>query len=163
GRSRFWRLRFDDVTNPQAGGTVEMLLDGTGPYEMFDNITVDHAGHVLLQEDPGNQPYVARVWQYDIANRELIPVAEHTRSLFAPGGSQFLTQDEESSGVLDLSGILGPGYYALDVQAHFTNPDPALVEGGQFLILNTNAPTATLTDGVLKVQGTINNDQITVS
>jgi hypothetical protein len=49
-----------------------------------------------------------------------------------------LTQDEESSGVIDVSAILGSGWYLLDVQAHY-NPDPSdpeLVEGGQLLAMH---------------------------
>ena len=33
---------------------------------MLDNIAVDTRGHVMLQEDPGNQAYLARIWQYEI-------------------------------------------------------------------------------------------------
>lgn len=36
GKSRLWRLRFDDPANPAAGGTIDMLLDGTeGPKMML--------------------------------------------------------------------------------------------------------------------------------
>jgi hypothetical protein len=31
-----------------------MLLDGTGPQQMLDNITVDGDGNLILREDPGN-------------------------------------------------------------------------------------------------------------
>jgi hypothetical protein len=56
---------------------------------------------------------------------------QHNSGYFAPGGAQFLTQDEESSLVIDTSGIFGPGWFLIDVQAHFS--DPELVEGGQYL------------------------------
>jgi hypothetical protein len=49
------------------------------------------------------------------------------------------------------------------VQAHYTNTDPALVEGGQLLLLDTNAAAATLKDGVLTVTGTPNDDQLAVT
>jgi len=45
------------------------------------------------------------------------------------------TQDEESSGIIDASDILGRGWFLLDVQAHKLSADPELVEGGQLLAL----------------------------
>ena len=138
--TKLYRLRFNDAANPAAGGTVDQLLAGTetgGTSErphMFDNITVDRRGHVLLQEDPGGQNYVARIWQYDIASDTLTEVAHHDPDRFAPGGSKFLTNDEESSGIVDAEKILGKGWYLLDVQAHYAQPNP-LVEGGQLLAL----------------------------
>jgi hypothetical protein len=50
------------------------------------------------------------------------------------GAAGFLTQDEESSGVIDMAGILGPGWYLLDVQAHYAK-DVETVEGGQLLAM----------------------------
>jgi len=141
GFSRLWRLTFNDASNPAAGGTIDMLLAGTedggtgARYHMLDNITVDGRGRVIAQEDPGNQAYVARVWQYDPASDELTQIAEHDPARFAPGGSAFLTQDEESSGVIDLSGILGEGWFLLDEQAHYPT-DEELVEGGQLLAVH---------------------------
>jgi hypothetical protein len=103
---------------------------------MLDNIAVTAGGQILLQEDPGNQPYVAKLWMYDIASGKLALVARHDPARFVTGGPGFLTQDEESSGVIDASGVLGQGWYLLDVQAHYAKSDPALVEGGQYLALH---------------------------
>src|SRR5262249_59825210 len=66
GRSKLFRLRFTDLTNPQAGGTIDVLLDGTEGQQMFDNITIDAQGHVYLLEDVGNNPRLGKVWRYDI-------------------------------------------------------------------------------------------------
>ncbi len=143
--SRLWRLHFADPANPAAGGTISMLLDGTetgGTPErlhMLDNLTVNGRSQVILQEDPGNQPYLARVWLYDIASDTLTQVAEHDPARFAPPTPAPFTQDEESSGVIDASGILGAGWYLLDVQAHYPDPDPELVEGGQLLAMHISA------------------------
>ena len=52
-----------------------------------------------------------------------------------PGAPAFLTQDEESSGILDVSNILGEGWFLLDVQAHYPN-GAELAEGGQLLALH---------------------------
>ena len=140
-QSKLYRLRFADPANPAAGGTVDQLLDGTetgGTAErlhMLDNITVDARGNVMLQEDPGNQPYLARIWRYDIKRDALTEVATFDPALFSPGAASFVTQDEESSGFIDATDILGQGWYLLDAQVHKTNPDPELVEYGQLLAL----------------------------
>jgi len=54
--------------------------------------------------------------------------------------STFLTQDEESSGIIDASDVLGNGWYLLDVQAHLKSADPELVEGGQLLAMYIPTP-----------------------
>ena len=116
--SRLWRARFDDISNPAAGGTLDELLDGTEGQHMFDNITVSRRGDLILQEDPGNQAYVARIWRYYPSTDKLVEVAHHDANLFAPGGNAFITQDEESSGVIDASGLLGDGWFLFDDQVH---------------------------------------------
>lgn len=114
GDTRLWKLTFDDIAHPELGGKIEVVQGSPAalPGEMFDNVTVNSNSDVLLQEDPGNQAYVAKVWQQDASTGDLVQIAAHTRSLFDPayGGADknFLTQDEESSGIIDLSGILGP-------------------------------------------------------
>ncbi len=130
GNSRLYRLRFADVRNPAAGGTITMLLDGTEGPQMMDNLTVDRTGHILIQEDPGNQAYLARVWSYDIAADVVTAIAEHDPARFAPGAAGFLTADEETSGIIEASGILGPGWFLANVQAHYAIAGE-LVEGGQ--------------------------------
>lgn len=137
GRSRLWRARFQNRMDPTAGGTITMLLDGTEPQQMLDNMTIDRSGHVLLQEDPGNQTYLAKIWQYTIATDSLKLIAEHNPAFFlaSAGDARFITQDEESSGIIDAERLLGPGWFLFDVQAHRTNPDPELVEYGQLLAL----------------------------
>ena len=135
GRSRLWRLHFDTLANLAAGGHIDMLLDGTEPQQMMDNITITKRGQVVIQEDPGNQAYIAKIWRYSIENDTLNLIAEHDENRFLPGGFEFLTQDEESSGIIDLSDILGEGWFLLDVQAHYSLAGE-LVEGGQLLALH---------------------------
>jgi hypothetical protein len=140
GNSRVWRLRFDDPSNPAGGGEIDMLLKGeedggtSEKHRMLDNMTINRHGQLVLQEDPGNQAYLARIWLYDIASDKLTEAAHHDPARFAPP-SPALTQDEESSGVIDVSSILGSGWYLLDVQAHYNPGDPELVEGGQLLAM----------------------------
>ena len=112
-----------------------MLLDGTEPHEMLDNIAVTRRGQVLALEDVGNNAHIGLVWRYSIGEDTLNPVSEHDSDLFAPGGANFLTQDEESSGIIDVSDILGDGWFLLDVQAHYGIAGE-LVEGGQLLALH---------------------------
>jgi hypothetical protein len=141
GRSRLWQLHFTDPTNPGAGGTISMLLDGTEPdgpdrFHQLDNLTANERGRLVIQEDPAGQAYLARVWQYDLALDMLEEVAEADPSRFKPPTPPPFTQQEESSGVIDVSDILGEGWYLLDFQAHYTNDDPELVEGGQLLAMH---------------------------
>lgn len=177
GSTRLWKLTFDDITQPEAGGVIEIAFDSPAavPGEMFDNLTVNASGDVLLQEDPGNNPYLAKIWQFDASTGDLIEVAQHNPALFGAAAIDLYpeipgiqgTQDEESSGIIDLSHILGPGYYLADAQAHYSftvadDPTGELVQAGQLLVINTGAASATLDVDALIVQGTINDDAIEV-
>ena len=141
-KSRLWRLRFVDPANPALGGTLDMVLEGPsttvnpdGP-KMMDNITVSSRGQILMQEDPGGQDHIAKIWRYSIAKDSAEIIAQHDPNRFAPGASGFLTRDEESSGIIEVSDILGQGWFLLDVQAHYNPGDTELVEGGQLLLLH---------------------------
>jgi len=139
GQTRLFRLRFDDVTRPELGGQIDIVVDSgpTVPGEMFDNMTVDDRGQrALIQEDPGSSTYLARIWQASLLNGKLTEVAHHNPAFFSPGAETFLTTNEESSGIIDVSDILGPGWFLLDVQAHYPLADPELAEGGQLLALH---------------------------
>jgi len=145
GISRIWKLRFNDPANVLAGGTATIAVAGAafdpaksnadqaGP-RMFDNMTVNDRGQVISLEDVGNNAYVGGVYQYDPSTGELARIAEHDADRFAVGGSDFITQDEESSGVIPAP-FLGEGKYLIDVQNHKASADPELVEGGQLLVL----------------------------
>lgn len=132
--SRLWRLRFDDATNPAAGGTIEMLLDGSEGQRMLDNLAIDARGHIMLVEDVGNNSHLGRVLRYDVASDALSVVATADPVRFTAGAADFLTQDEEASGIIDASELLGPGWWLLDEQAHYSLGGE-LVEGGQYIAL----------------------------
>jgi hypothetical protein len=87
-----------------------------------------------LQEDPGGQAHLAKIWRYDIATDVLTLVAQHNPVFFDPASASFLTNDEESSGIIDASNLLGPGWFLLDVQAHY-GISGELVQGGQLLAM----------------------------
>jgi Domain of unknown function (DUF4114)/Bacterial protein of unknown function (DUF839) len=152
GNSRVWRLRFDDPTKPELGGTIEAVVDGvtdkdangnTVKVNMLDNMGIDRYGHIILQEDVGSQDQLSKVWQYDIATDRLTQIAKFDPARFgdivngtAVTATAPFSKDEESSGVIDVQEILGPGWFLLDAQAHYsTNIDPSLVEGGQLLAI----------------------------
>jgi hypothetical protein len=124
-----------DIDNLAAGGTVAMLLDGSEGQKMLDNMTVDKKGHVYLQEDVGGQAHIGKVYRYDIATDALVLIAQHDPELFTTAAPAFLTIDEESSGIIDASSLIGPGWFLLDVQAHYSPGDTELVEGGQLLAI----------------------------
>lgn len=149
-----WRLRFKDVTNPLLGATVEMLLDGSEPQfiNMPDNLTIDDLGNILLQEDPGNNITRSKVWAYRVADGKLAQVLQFSSKYFDKTSSTFMTQDEESSGILDVTSVMRTGktdtahYYLLDAQVHTTvaNARPDLtdkdaiktaIEGGQLYLM----------------------------
>ncbi|MEO6730926.1 MAG: esterase-like activity of phytase family protein [Ferruginibacter sp.] len=146
GPSRLWKLRFDDIANPENGGTIEAVLDGTEGQKMLDNIAFDKYGHIMLQEDVGGQTHLGKVWQYTVATDELKLIATHDSTRFITNGSRFLTQDEESSGVVDVQDILGAGWFLLVDQAHYNTGIPAdVVEGGQLLAMyNTDTYNSSL-------------------
>jgi hypothetical protein len=139
GRSRLWRLTFDDIKNPDGGGRIDLLLDGTEGGNMFDNLTLDKAGHVLLQEDTGNAAHNAKMWQYDIATDKLTLLTKFDPARFGDtnlAATAPFTVDEETSGIIDMQDILGSGWFLFDAQAHYTTGiAPELVEGGQLLAL----------------------------
>lgn len=152
-----WRLRFKDVKNPLAGATVTMLLNGTeAPYmNKPDNLEVDAFGNILIQEDPGNQPIRTRVFAYRISDGKIATLAQFKKEYFEPGQPNFITQDEETSGIFDATKWLKKSatdtnkYYVFVAQVHTnvltarpdlvdqTAKDAAskAIEGGQMYIM----------------------------
>jgi hypothetical protein len=112
-RSRLHRLTFDDIKNPEAGGRYDVLLDGTEPQQMLDNMTVDGDGNLIIQEDPGNQAHSARIWKYYPRNDALVEIAKHDPARFGDRDGPNTTaatapfnSDEESSGVIEITHLL---------------------------------------------------------
>ena len=67
-----------------------------------------------------------------------IQILESDRSRFITGAANFLGQDEESSGVIEITSVLNKGdgvrYYLGNMQAHYGIAGE-LVEGGQLYIM----------------------------
>jgi hypothetical protein len=145
--SRLWSLNFDNAFNPEQGGTIEMVLNGSEGQQMLDNMTLDLSNRVLLQEDPGSNPYLAKVRMLNLLNGEYTVLAEHDPLRFTPPAvgetpsATFLTQDEEASGIIDVRDILGNGWYLMSDQIHRRLADPELVEDGQLLAMYVPTPT----------------------
>lgn len=147
GRTRLWRLTFDDLNNPLQGGTVEAMLDGTEEGQMFDNLTVNAEGHVIIQEDVGGQAHNGKIWSYNPVNDQLTLLAKHDVARFGDIGIPATAphnNDEESSGVIEVTEMFEgvPGYdtksnryYFLNVQAHSNLSDVELVQRGQLLLM----------------------------
>jgi len=153
--ARLYKLTFDSLSNP-TGGTIELVVDSaslTGTdgesARSFDNITVDGDGDVIVQEDPGGSSYIAKTWKIDPTTGSAVQIFESDRSRFAPGAPSFLTQDEESSGVIEVTDIVrnanwyeaGRRYYLGNMQAHYGIPGE-LVEGGQLYLMASPKPVA---------------------
>jgi hypothetical protein len=133
-----WRVRFKDVDRPWLGGTIELLLDGSeAPFlNKPDNMGIDRKGNLLIQEDPGGNAQLARIIAYDVETGARGVLAEFDPAIFRKGGPGFLTEDEESSGIIDASQALGKGWFLFDAQVHKAFPDPAKVQYGQLLALH---------------------------
>jgi hypothetical protein len=150
-----WRLRFVDANKPFLGSTLELLLDGSEDIYMSkpDNITVDSLGNVLIQEDPGNNAHLARIVSYRISDGKVGTIARFKADYFTESGTAFITRDEESSGIVEVSNELRTSktdkasYFMFVAQIHATpakaRPDmdatdatlAKAVEGGQWYIL----------------------------
>ena len=137
-----WKLTYDDVERPWEGGTLTLLLDGSeAPFlNKPDNVDMDEKGHLLIQEDPGNNNHIARIVAYDVDTGARAVLAQIDPALFAPGATgEEATIDEESSGIIDASGFLGKGSFLFDAQIHKPHPDVDKVEYGQMLTLRVKS------------------------
>ncbi|TCZ53877.1 hypothetical protein [Roseicella aquatilis] len=151
GPSRLWALDFKDASRPELGGTFQALLDGTEGHKMLDNMTVSADGTLILLEDVGNNPRAGKVWHYDPATDQLTEIAHHDVARFGDettAATPPFTQDEESSGVLDVTDLFphepGQHVFLLDTQAHYAfgvagSPDrQEIVEGGQLKLMTVD-------------------------
>jgi hypothetical protein len=125
-----WKLTLNNVKNPAAGGKITMLLDGTeAPFmNKPDNIEVDGSGNIIIQEDPGNNPQLTRMFAYRIKDGKLVVLNQFKEAMFsaAKADASFITEDEETSGVLNVTKYFRKSskdknsYYILVAQVHAT-------------------------------------------
>lgn len=183
GQTRLWRLTFDDLTNPELGGKIDLLINGrtVGGHKvnMFDNLGVNEtSGHLLLQEDVGGGAHNGKIWDYNPVTDELIIVAKHDPARFGdripgpagvstPATAPF-TNDEEASGIIDITAIMAgstlhkgnprESWYASSDQAHYNGGlTSTQVEGGQLFVLHEIAPL----NNVAVARGSIVRDRRT--
>jgi RTX calcium-binding nonapeptide repeat (4 copies) len=168
--TRLWAMDFVDAEHPELGGTITAVVEGVfsnsdpnSPLPlMMDNITVTDSGLVFMCEDPGNNPRLSRIWMYDpLADNGVDPasglteIAHHDAPRFGVAGvpafGGAFNQDEESSGILEVTGLFGNNEQIallVDTQAHYTidtDPNTAgvqgeFVEGGQLQIIYVDLP-----------------------
>jgi hypothetical protein len=146
--AKLYKFTFDSIANP-TGGTIEMVLDAAAlvgtdgeAARSFDNMVVDGNGDIIIQEDPGNSAYIAKTWKFDPVTKQAAQIFESDRNRFLPGAASFLTQDEENSGVIDVTDIVKNArwyepsrrYYLGNTQAHYDIPGE-LVQGGQLYLM----------------------------
>jgi len=120
-----WRLTFEDAQNPLKGAKLEMLLNGgEAPYlSKPDNLAVTKNGVIVLQEDPGNNAHVSRIVAYQISTGKLAVIAEFDKQYFSSTGANYMTQDEESSGIIDATSLIAKEgdtntYFFFNAQIH---------------------------------------------
>ncbi len=145
GDSRLSQLVFDDIQNPQAGGSVSTKIRASEiGAEMLDNLTVDAAGRVLLQEDPGEDKRLAAIWLFDPKTNKSSKLFEANAELFQSGANAFMTTDEEHSGIIEVTDLLHKAswfdakrrYYFGTTQVHKPHADSSLVEYGQLWLIS---------------------------
>ena len=169
GRSRLFRMRFSDIANPLAGGTIEALLGSIEGQNMADNMCVfnDLTGgtRVMIQEDPGNAVHNAKTWLYTVATDSLQLILESDKARFGDIGIAAVApfnQDEENSGVIDARDTLGLGWFIGNLQAHYTIPGE-LVQGGQvYAFFAPQAVGSCMSDLSSPLDGQVSGDDLAI-
>ncbi len=157
GNSRLYKLTFTDIANPAAGGTIEAVLTGNEGHHKLDNLTVSN-GKIILQEDPGDNEALAKVWEYDTATDTLTLLAQPDPNLFVLGGNGYINQDEESSGVIDVTALLGDSdtrAYLVNMQVDTPTTDPRVVDGGQLMVMYIHDGAANTAPALTAAQATL--------
>ena len=159
GRSTMTRIFLNGEENGPTGRALAHLANGPEAgtsYELtqmkqasWENVLASPFAQdktVLIGVDdthPKANPRLGKIWHFDPSTRKLSEIAVHDAARFTKGAAGFLTDDEESSGVIEVTDLLtkasrryadGRRYYLLNVQAHYAT-DAELVEGGQLVLL----------------------------
>ena len=171
GGTRLWSLSFDALAIANGtfdSGTVNVEFDsttipnglGNARPNMWDNISVNADGTLTLLEDTGGANHNGKVWTYDPSTHQMTMSAKFDPTLFgdlsATGAftAGTHTNDEETSGVIDITALLGRNdgkqYRLLVAQDHALSSVAALnipvadqaaaVEGGQLILMAVPEP-----------------------
>lgn len=155
GSAKLYRADFTDASNLTLGGTITMVKDSatlTGTdgaaARSFDNMVVGDDGKILIQEDPGNTQYNAKTWMFDPASGQWTQILMSDVNRFGASDGSILAatpfnQDEENSGVIEVTSLLNRGdgkrYYLANTQAHYGIAGE-LVQGGQLYLVSAPVP-----------------------
>lgn len=147
GSSQLFQLTFDNVLHPEQGGVIRVVLNARDiGAQMFDNITVASDGKLLIEEDPGDNLHAASIWQFDPVTGKADKLAVVAPERFIDKNSpQFMTQDEENSGIVEITALVinapwvktGQRYFLGVLQVHAKSEDTELVEDGQLYLISS--------------------------
>jgi hypothetical protein len=139
---RIYQLKVNPA-NPRRA-TLSVILDSADGDDIFspDNLGISGTALVIQEDRNWKRSGFNRVLVYDLLTDALTPVArtDPKQSIVDERGKGAW----ESSGVVDASDAFGPGWWLLNVQAHYTSmsvpdqslvPDSAIGEGGQLELL----------------------------
>ncbi|HVF84203.1 MAG TPA: hypothetical protein VM913_08550, partial [Sphingomicrobium sp.] len=149
GNSRLYQVTFNDITNPLAGGKIVALLEGDEGHRRLDNLTIKD-GKIILQEDTGDNAHIAKIWEYTIATDSLTQIAGFDPAVVTTSGSRYITQNEESSGVVDVSSFLGDAdtnVYLVNAMLHKATGSSATLEKGQLMAMYVDKPAVSVITG----------------
>lgn len=127
---RIFKMVFD-ASDPTKVQSLSVLIDAdqggygnVGVIHQPDNLETT-ANSLLIQEDPGSHNQgstTARIWRYDLSDGNLEIVARVNQS--ADEGPTDVDPTPaaragawESSGIIDVSSVFGPGAFLVDIQA----------------------------------------------
>jgi hypothetical protein len=139
---RIYRLEVDPARPRNA--TLTVVLDAEAGDDIFspDNLGISDTALVIQEDRNWKKSGFNRVLVYNLASGTLVAVAR-------TDPDQAIVDDRgpgawESSGAVDASEAFGPGWWLMDVQAHYTEmnvpdlslePNTAVGEGGQLLLV----------------------------
>ena len=139
---RVYMLEVDPAARKQA--TLSVVLDAAAGDDIFspDNLGISDSALVIQEDRNWKKAGFNRVLVYDLLTGTLSEAAR-------TDPDQAIVDEKgpgawESSGVVDVSDVFGPGWWLLNVQAHYTEmnvpgpslePDTATGEGGQLTLV----------------------------
>jgi hypothetical protein len=122
---RIFRMVLNE-DDPRIVDEFSIVVDATSiGMRAPDNLDVGHSS-LMVQEDATN----AKIWRFDLAS-----TWTHVATVDSVPTDSTVTDPGESSGIIDMSRWLGPGWWALTVQAHqdANQTAPGAVHTDQFL------------------------------